>query len=120
MKSKIIFLFIPILCVFLCGSSLDTDKIIDEQINIAAESNFFENISEETFEILEFIGIEKPSADIISNLDFSDFFRNRQHFPFRRFVKLHKSLITPEIHTQILSLPPEKRGYDTATTNIPL
>ena len=75
MKSKIIFLFIPILCVFLCGSSLDTDKIIDEQINIAAESNFFENISEETFEILELIGIEKPSADIISNLDFSDFLK---------------------------------------------
>lgn len=51
---------------------------------------------------------------------FSKIFLSFINPPQILFVKLHKYLSPPKIYPDFLSLPPEKQGYDTGTTNVPL
>ncbi len=72
MKKKFLFLILPFLVFFLMGSDFDYENIIEKQIEMANESEFTENLSGRTNEILNKIGFDKIDFDSIKELSFPD------------------------------------------------
>ena len=72
MKKKYLFLILALLVLFLSGSSLDYENIIEKQLETANKSEFSENLSERTNEILRKIGFNEVSMESIKDLSLSD------------------------------------------------
>ena len=66
-------LFILLLAVFfLSGSYFDYESVIHEQLDFASENGAFDNLPEQTEEILSEIGIDEVSFDTLNEISFSD------------------------------------------------
>lgn len=69
---KYIILLIFFCSVFLCGFSYE-NKLVDEQIDFWEPEKISSNLSEETEDILRFLGIDKLNIENLSELSFDDF-----------------------------------------------
>ena len=92
---KKIFILMIICCsFFLCGSSYEND-LIEKQIAFWEPEKISSNLSEETEDILRFLGIDKLNIEILSELSFDDFINifiksitDKIKEPFKAFLEL--------------------------------
>lgn len=70
MRNKIFVLFILIFSFFFCGSY--SDEYLESQIETVNEYGLFDELSDQTFSILEALGLDEISPESIASLSFLD------------------------------------------------
>ncbi len=70
MKKKILYIILFVFVFMLSGSYYEST--MEEQLEVAKESGFYETLSDETLEMLEKIGIDGLDAEKLASLSFTD------------------------------------------------